>query len=75
MNTFFVLVNLAMQALTTKFDEHSRKDQALIDSQKQALSEKETALQVCVQLSSVQHCCKALHKIIDRQAITKGTTC
>lgn len=32
--------------LTTKFDEQSRKDQALIGSQKQALTEKEATLQV-----------------------------
>lgn len=35
-----------LQVLTTKFDEQSRKDQALIGSQKQALTEKEATLQV-----------------------------
>ncbi|WIA30201.1 hypothetical protein OEZ86_000293 [Tetradesmus obliquus] len=35
----------ALQVLTTKFDEQSRKDQALIGSQKQALTEKEATLQ------------------------------
>eukprot|EP00882_Tetradesmus_deserticola_P029602 GHRQ01033172.1.p1 GENE.GHRQ01033172.1~~GHRQ01033172.1.p1 ORF type:complete len:156 (+),score=55.51 GHRQ01033172.1:1068-1535(+) len=34
-----------LEALTTRFDEQSRKDQALIQSQAQALSEKDASVQ------------------------------